>query len=43
LITTAFKEDLKEHLARDFGLTCCDRYWAILERLFVTGRSHSRR
>jgi FMN phosphatase YigB (HAD superfamily) len=28
------QEDLKEHLARDFGPLCRDRYWAILERLF---------
>jgi FMN phosphatase YigB (HAD superfamily) len=28
------QEDLKEHLAREFGPACRDRYWAILERLF---------
>lgn len=26
--------DLKEHLEREFGPSCRDRYWAILERLF---------
>jgi FMN phosphatase YigB (HAD superfamily) len=29
------QEDLKEHLARNFGPACRDRYWAILERLFT--------
>ena len=28
------QEDSKEHLLRDFGPVCRDRYWAILERLF---------
>jgi hypothetical protein len=28
------QEDLKEHLAREFGPGCRDRYWTILERLF---------
>ena len=27
--------DLKRHLERDFGAACRDRYWAILEQLFV--------
>ena len=27
--------DLKRHLEREFGAACRDRYWAILEQLFV--------
>src|SRR5271169_885918 len=27
--------DLKEHLEEKFGVACRDRYWAILEQLFV--------
>jgi FMN phosphatase YigB (HAD superfamily) len=29
------QEDLKRHLEREFGATTRDRYWAILEALFV--------
>ena len=29
------QEDLKRHLEREFGATCRDRYWAILEQLFT--------
>src|SRR5215470_8741737 len=27
--------DLRDHLEREFGAECRDRYWAILEALFV--------
>jgi hypothetical protein len=27
--------DIKAHLERDYGAACRDRYWAILEDLFV--------
>ena len=27
--------DLKRHLEREFGVACRDRYWAILEQLFI--------
>lgn len=27
--------DLKRHLEREFGAACRDRYWAILEQLFI--------
>src|SRR5262245_16249055 len=30
------QDDLKRHLAREFGPECRDRYWAILEELFAT-------
>jgi FMN phosphatase YigB (HAD superfamily) len=30
------QDDLKRHLERVFGTPCRDRYWAILEELFVT-------
>jgi FMN phosphatase YigB (HAD superfamily) len=30
------QNDIKRHLARDFGSACRDRYWAILEELFAT-------
>jgi FMN phosphatase YigB (HAD superfamily) len=30
------QSDLKRHLEREFGADCRDRYWAILEDLFVT-------
>ena len=29
------QDDLRRHLARQFGAECRDRYWAILEALFV--------
>jgi len=29
------QDDLKRHLEREFGALCRDRYWAILEALFV--------
>ena len=29
------QSDLKRHLEREFGATCRDRYWAILEGLFT--------
>jgi FMN phosphatase YigB (HAD superfamily) len=29
------QDDLKRHLEREFGAVCRDRYWAILEALFV--------
>jgi len=29
------QDDLKRHLEREFGAACRDRYWAILEALFV--------
>jgi FMN phosphatase YigB (HAD superfamily) len=29
------QNDLKRHLEREFGAACRDRYWAILEQLFV--------
>jgi len=29
------QNDLKRHLTREFGAACRDRYWAILEELFV--------
>jgi FMN phosphatase YigB (HAD superfamily) len=30
------QDDLKRHLEREFGASCRDRYWTILEELFVT-------
>lgn len=29
------QDDLKRHLEREFGPACRDRYWAILEQLFI--------
>jgi FMN phosphatase YigB (HAD superfamily) len=29
------QNDLKRHLEREFGVACRDRYWAILEQLFI--------
>jgi FMN phosphatase YigB (HAD superfamily) len=29
------QNDIKRHLDRDFGSACRDRYWAILEQLFI--------
>ncbi|PYO17391.1 MAG: haloacid dehalogenase, partial [Candidatus Rokuibacteriota bacterium] len=29
------QDDLKRHLEREFGAACRDRYWTILEALFV--------
>jgi FMN phosphatase YigB (HAD superfamily) len=30
------QDDLRDHLAREFGPDCRDRYWTILEELFTT-------
>jgi len=27
------QNDLRNHLEREYGRECCDRYWAILEEL----------
>ena len=29
------QSDIRAYLAKEFGLACRDRYWAILEGLFV--------
>jgi hypothetical protein len=33
--TTTIQDDLRRHLEREFGAASRDRYWAILEALFV--------
>src|SRR5262249_22950999 len=35
LDTDRIQADIKRHLAAQFGADCRDRYWAILEQLFV--------
>jgi hypothetical protein len=31
------QSDIKRHLDRDFGVACRERYWTILEQLFMIG------